>query len=55
MDLNQIFSILGNNGLAIFLVVWYVIKQSKVDAEMTKAFQELTIAIRELTQKGTKQ
>jgi hypothetical protein len=46
MDLNQFFSILGNNGLAIFLVIWYVFKQSKIDSEMTKAFQELSAAIR---------
>lgn len=51
MDFNQIINILSNNGLAVFLVVWYVWKQSKIDQDMAKAFNELTMAIRALTNK----
>lgn len=54
MDLNQIVQLLSNNGLAIFLVVWYVFKQSKVDQKMTETFQDLTSAIRELTKEHQK-
>lgn len=46
--LDQMFKLLANNGLAIFLVVYYVFKQSKRDellisgfAQMTNTFQNL--------------
>lgn len=54
MDFNNIINILSNNGLAIFLVVWYVFKQSKIDQEMAKAFSELTLAIKALTNKESR-
>jgi len=54
MDLTQVVQLLSNNGLAIFLVVWYVFKQSKIDQQMSQTFQELTAAIKELTKEHQK-
>lgn len=45
MDLTTIDGILkmlANNGLAIFLVIYYVLKQSKRDEMLIKGFSEMT-------------
>ena len=40
--LDQVFKLLANNGLAIFLVVYYVIKQSKRDEMLINGFSQMT-------------
>lgn len=40
--LDQVFKLLANNGLAIFLVVYYDIKQSKRDEMLINGFSQMT-------------
>jgi len=40
--LEQVFKLLANNGLAIFLVIYYVIKQSKRDDMLISGFSQMT-------------
>jgi len=40
--IDQIFKLLANNGLAIFLVIYYVVKQSKRDEMLINGFTAMT-------------
>jgi len=51
MDLNQISALIGNIGVPAFLIIWYVLKGSKVVSDMSTSFKELTTAINKLIDK----
>lgn len=55
MDYTQILGIISNSGLAIFLVVWYIVKahpdQLKAEREMSDALNKNTQVLQQLVDK----
>ena len=48
MDINGFIELISNQGISVFLVVFYVLKQQKTTEKNTEVLVELTTLIKEM-------
>lgn len=52
MDINAIIELIANQGISVFLVIYYVVKQNKATENNTEVLVKLTTLIEEMNKKN---